>query len=145
MQNTYWTLFAITIAGLLFALGFLSYFITQFVKKKVGIVSIRLFVGLSVVMAFLAVICILMLIPLVKDFHLAAHNEYVEDIATVVEFTDVYFDADGNGQTHYSKPKFYIPEKDEYVVLYVADVEIGEEYRIRYYPNTKICEAVPTE
>ncbi len=145
MQNTYWCLLAITIVGLLFALGFLSYFITLFVKKKIGIVGIRLFVGLSVVMTFLAVFCVLMLIPLVKDFPLAANNEYVEDTATVVEFTEVYFDADGNGKTHHSKPKFYIPEKDEYVVLYVADVEIGKEYRIRYYPNTKICEAVPVE
>lgn len=101
-----------------------------------------MFVGLSVVMTFLAVFCVLKLIPIVKDFHLAVSNTYVEDTAIVVEFTEVYFDADGNGETHYSKPKFYIPEKDEYVVLYAADVEIGKEYRIRYYPNTKICEAI---
>lgn len=40
MQTTYWCLLAITLVGLLLALGLLVYFITLFVKKKVGIVGI---------------------------------------------------------------------------------------------------------
>ena len=66
----------------------------------------------------------------------------MEDEATVVEFTCVRDDPDGNGQTQYSQPKFYIESKDEYIVLYVSNVEIGRKYRIRYLPNTKICEVI---
>ncbi len=68
------------------------------------------------------------------------NNEYVEDSAVVVEFTYVHKDLDGNGRVQYSKPKFYIENKNKYIILNVANVEIGKEYRIRYYPNTKICE-----
>ena len=71
-------------------------------------------------------------------------GEYLEETAVVVCFTRVYRD-EFEPDPHYSRPKFYIPEKDEYVILNAANVEIGKTYRIRYYPHTKICEAVPTE
>ena len=49
---------------------------------------------------------------------------------------------DGSGRQENSKPKFYLIEKDEYIVLNVKDVELGETYIIRFYPNTKICEVI---
>ncbi len=41
-----------------------------------------------------------------------------------------------------SKPKFYLIDKDEYIVLNIKNVELNEIYIIRYYPNTKIGEVV---
>ena len=41
-----------------------------------------------------------------------------------------------------NKPKFYLIEKNEYIVLNVKDVELGETYAIRFYPNTKICDVI---
>lgn len=41
-----------------------------------------------------------------------------------------------------SKPKFYLIDKDEYIVLNMKNVELNEIYIIRYYPNTKIGEVV---
>ncbi len=67
---------------------------------------------------------------------------YIEEKAQVVEFTVSRISADGNGKLENRKPKFYLIEKDEYIVLYEKDVEVGGVYVIRYYPNTKICEII---
>ena len=62
--------------------------------------------------------------------------------AKVVNFTVSCFDYDGSGGQENSKPKFYLIEKNEYIVLNVKDVELGETYVIRFYPNTKICDVI---
>ena len=78
----------------------------------------------------------------IKDYKYVSNDEYLEADAEVVEFTYAKRDLDGNGQMIYAKPKFYIEETNEYIILYVKDVEVGEKYRIRYLPNTKICEVL---
>ena len=49
-------------------------------------------------------------------------------------------DYDGNGEVLYRKPKFFIVETGEYIVLNTKEVSKGKKYTIKYYPNTKICE-----
>jgi hypothetical protein len=83
-----------------------------------------------------------LIVPCIKDYKYVSNNEYLEADAEVVEFTYAKRDLDGNGQMTYAKPKFYIEETNEYIVLHVKDVEVGEKYRIRYLPNTKICEVL---
>ena len=75
-----------------------------------------------------------------KDYKFVSNGEFLEDDGLVVEFTYIKNDLDGNGYTQYSKPKFYIEDKDKYIILNVANVEVGKTYRIRYLPNTKISE-----
>lgn len=77
-----------------------------------------------------------------KDYDMVIRGEYEEDDMLLVDYLSIYRDPDGNGQISYSKPKFYIPSKDEYIVLYLVDLEIGKTYRIRYYPNCKIAEVL---
>ena len=77
-----------------------------------------------------------------KDYDMVISGEYEEDDMLLVDYLSIYRDLDGNGQISYSKPKFYIQSKDEYVVLKLVDLEIGKTYRIRYYPNCKIAEVL---
>ena len=77
-----------------------------------------------------------------KDYNYVSNNTYIEEKAKVVEFTVSRIDYDGNGMQRNSKPKFYLIEKDEYIVLNVKDVEVGKIYIIRFYPNTKICDVI---
>lgn len=77
-----------------------------------------------------------------KDYKYYSTGTYVEITGTVVEFMYVKRDNDGNGKVMYRKPKFLIEETGEYIVLNVKDVNIGETYTVKYYPNTKICGAV---
>ena len=78
----------------------------------------------------------------IKDLKYVTNETYEESEGEVIEFTKIKRDYDGNGKIIYSQPKFYFADKNEYVVLYARDVEVGETYLVRYYPNTKICEIV---
>lgn len=60
---------------------------------------------------------------------------------TAVEFTYANANLDGNGETQYAKPKFFVERTGQFIVLYASDIELGKQYIVRYYPNTKICEA----
>ena len=82
------------------------------------------------------------LVPCIKDFCFLKNNTAIEENATVIEFTKVTKNPDGNGRLSYSKPKFYLADKKQYIVLYMKNVEIGKEYRIKYYPNTRIGEVL---
>jgi len=77
-----------------------------------------------------------------KDYDMVISGEYEEEDMILIDYLRIYRDLDGNGQISYSEPKFYIPSKDEYIVLYLADLEIGKTYRIRYYPNCKTAEVL---
>ena len=79
---------------------------------------------------------------LAQDYSMVINGEYEEEDMLLVDYLNIHEDLDGNGQTSYTKPKFYIESKDEYIVLYLTDLEIGKTYRIRYYPNSKIAEVL---
>ena len=141
MLAEYWLQFALSAMGLVSAVIFAVLCTCLFVKKKLNKPH---FIGICVALSFLAVLCTYMFIPAVMDFEMVITGDYFEETAVVMCFTHAYSD-EADPEMHFSQPKFYIPEKDEYVILNAANVEIGKTYRIRYYPHTKICEAVPTE
>lgn len=139
MVRNYWTLFYVSLIGAVVCSGFLISIVIFakkiFLNKKYGIISLIFFVAFMIFIIFL---CVDQFILCCKDFNLVINDTYFEYEATVVEFTHVQRDLDGNGEIRYRKPKFYIQEKDEYVVLNVKDVILGETYIIKYYPYTKI-------
>lgn len=75
-----------------------------------------------------------------KDYKYFSTGTYIEATGTVVDYTYIKRDVDGNGEIIYSKPKFFIEETGEYIVLNTINVIKGKTYNIKYYPNTKICE-----
>lgn len=141
MLTEYWLLFALSVTGLAFAGVFAVLCTCLFVKKKV---NKPYFIGFCVALSFLAILSTYMFIPAVMDFEMVITGDYFEETAVVMCFTHAYSD-EADPEMHFSQPMFYIPENDEYVILHAANVEIGKEYTVRYYPHTKICEAVPTE
>ena len=141
MLTEYWSLFWLSVVDLTSAVVFAVLCTCLFLKKKMSKSS---FIGFCVALTFLFAISTYMLIPVMQDYEMATSGEYLEETAVVVCFTRAYSD-EFDPEIQYSQPKFYIPEKDEYVILYAANVEIGKEYIIRYYPHTKICEAIPIE
>lgn len=143
MINSYWILFYLSLIGtVLFTLFIILELIFMkkiFLNKKYGIfiliVSICLFSTLSI-------LCASKFVLYFKDYEYVSNNTCIEEKAKVVEFTEIRFDYDGNGKTSYGKPKFYLIDKDEYIILNIKKVEIGKTYVIRYYPNTKICDVL---
>ena len=79
-------------------------------------------------------------IPCCKDYKYFSTGTYIEVTGTVVDYMDIKRDYDGNGEVVYRKPKFFIVETGEYIVLNTKEVSKGKKYTIKYYPNTKICE-----
>ena len=143
MVKNYWTLFYLTLIGMII---FVSFFILVlifakklFLDKKFGIM---LLIVCSCVFLVLSALCACKFILCCKDYNYVSSNTYIEEKAKVVEFTVSRFDYDGSGRQENSKPKFYLIEKDEYIVLNVKDVELGKTYIIRFYPNTKICDVI---
>ncbi len=141
MLTEYRLLLALSVFGLASTVAFTVMCTCLFVKKKI---SKSVFIGFCVALVFLASLSTYMFIPAMQDYEMATSGDYLEEIAVVICFTHAYSD-EFDPEPHYSQPKFYIPEKDEYVILNATNVEIGKTYRIRYYPHTRICEAVPTE
>lgn len=143
MVKNYWGLFYLTLFGmiinvLLFVLG-LVFAKKIFLNKKYGIILLIICscvsFAFSTLYASKFTLCC-------KDYNYVSNNTYIEEKAKVVEFTVSRIDYDGNGMQENSKPKFYLIEKDEYIVLYAKDVEVGGIYIIRFYPNTKICDVI---
>ena len=124
--------------ALLFILGFI-FEKKLFLGKKYGII---LLIICSCVSFALCTLCASKFALCCKDYNYAANNTYIEEKAKVVEFTVSRSDYDGSGRQENSKPKFHLIEKDKYIVLNVKDVELGETYIIRFYPNTKICDVI---
>ena len=141
METNYWLHFGLSVAGIISAIVFAVLCTWLVVKKKI---TTHVYIGFCVALLFLATLGIYLFIPAALDFDMVTSGEYLEETAVVICFTHANSD-EADPEIHYSQPKFYIPEKDEYVILNAANVEIGKTYRIRYYPHTKICEAVPTE
>ena len=139
MQKTYWTFFGVLLLGIAISILLILLITILFLKRML---RKNFFIGYTIVLLFVVFLCIYFFVPCVKDYPIVIKGAYLEDDARVVSFTYVRDHPDGNGQTQYSKPKFYIESKDVYIILIANDVEIGKEYRIRYYPNTGICEVV---
>ena len=137
MQASYWALFGLSSAGIVLSLIFLVVLIILLKKR---ILDVKYFIGCTVTVVLVAIASIYMCVPCIKDYDFVKNNTFREENLTVVEFTYVRDDPDGNGKTEYSSPKFYVQDKNEYVVLHTRDVEIGKTYRIRFLPNTGICE-----
>ena len=77
-----------------------------------------------------------------KDYYYVSNNTYIETTEKVIEFTHVSNPYETGTQKSYSNPKFYLSEYDSYIILRTINVEVGETYLIRFYPNTRICEIV---
>ena len=138
MERQYWSLFIILMIALIGLLGCFLFFLVMYIKRKL---DIRFFIATIVIIAFACVYNVYHFIPLIQDLDMVRKHEYMEDIGTVVEFTEVSQISEGNGQIDYSKPLFYISEKDAYIILHLKNVQVGETYRIKYYPHSKIAEA----
>ena len=143
MFKNYWTLFYSTLIGtiafiFLFVLGFV-FMKKIFLNKKYGFILLIICSGIS--FAFSA-LCASKFVLCCKDYKYVSNNTCIEEKAKVVEFTNSRFNYDGNGKQENSNPKFYLIDKDKYIVLNAKDVELGETYIIRFYPNTKICDVV---
>ena len=145
MVRDYWTLFYLSLIVGIFILVLICCVIIFakkiFLSKKYGTIGLLLLLSFALLIASL---CAVKFVACCKDYQLVSNNTYIEDEATVVEFTSIQRDWDGNGEIRYRQPKFYIPEKDEYIVLNIKDVVLSETYIVRYYPNTAIGEIVET-
>ncbi len=139
MQKTYWTIFVLGLLGVLFSILLI---VSILILTARGLLNKKHCIVAEAVSFFAIIISLHLLIPCVKDYKFVSNGEFLEDDGLVVEFTYIKNDLDGNGYTQHSKPKFYIEDKDKYIILNVANVEVGKTYRIRYLPNTKISEIV---
>ena len=143
MVEQYWELFAFSLAGTVICVVMLVLcFIFAkklFLNKKYGVVGLVL---LSALLALVTALSVHHFILCCKDYSYVSDNTYIEAKAEMIEYTSVEKDWDADGSVRYREPKFFLPEQNEYVILYTKDVEVGETYLIRYYPNTRICEIV---
>ena len=143
MVKTYWALFILSLMGsvigiVLICLG-IVFAKRWFFAKANGFFSLILFFAF-----FLAITSFSIKISInsYKDYDYVANDTYIEGVGTVIEFMDTRRDLDGNGQIEPRGPKFYFPDTEQTIVLHAKDVELGGTYRVRYYPNTKICEVI---
>ena len=139
MQKTYWSLFGLSLTGIILSV---ILFLALIILLSKHILSVKYFVCYTSIILLVAIASIYIFIPCMKDYNFAKNNIFMEENLTVVEFTYVRGDPDGNGKIQYSAPRFYIQDKNEYIILYTADVEIGKTYRVRFFPNTRICEVL---
>lgn len=142
MVKNYWTFFYFTLIGMiicisLFVIGII-FAKKIFLDKKYGV--ILLIISSCITFTFGAWF-VSKFTSCCKDYNYVSNNTYIEEKAKVVEFTVYHFD-DVNGRQENRRPKFYLIDKDEYIVLNAHKVELGELYIVRFYPNTKICEVV---
>ena len=143
MVNTYWALFILSliasIVGIVLIFLGIVFAKRWFLAKSNGILALILFFAF-----FLAITALSIKVSInsCKDYDYVANGTYVEGVGTVIEFMDTRRDLDGNGKINPREPKFYFPDTEQTIVLYAKDVELGGTYRVRYYPNTKICEVV---
>lgn len=142
MVEQYWKLFALSLSGTVICAGMLALgFIfakKMFLNKKYGVVWLVL---LSALLTLVTASSAHHFILCCKDYGYVSDNTYIEVKAEMVEYTSVRKDSD-SGLFIRREPKFFLPEQNEYIVLYTKNVVIGETYLIRYYPNTRICEVI---
>lgn len=137
MQNQYWMEFGIYLSAIALSVILGVLVMILFAKRKL---SLKYCIGAALALTFLMFVSIYRFTFCAKDYELVKNDTFMEETLEMIEFTEVKRDWDGNGQISYLSPKFYNREKDEYIILYTKEVEVGKTYRIRYYPNTRICE-----
>lgn len=137
MEKTYWTLLSVSLCGLI--LSIVMIVLLAFLMFK-GTISKKSFILYLFVLLFTICLSTKTIVPCLKDYKYVHNKTYIEEEATVIEFTYIHNNLDGNGKIQYSKPKFFVERTNEYIVLYTSEVDLGAKYKIRYYPNTKICE-----
>lgn len=143
MVKTYWALFILSIMGSLIGIVLICLGIVfakrWFFAKTNGFFPLILFFAFFLA---ITIFSIKIAINSYKDYDYVVSETYIEGVGTVIEFMDTRRDLDGNGQINPREPKFYFHDTEQTIVLHAKDVELGETYRIRYYPNTKICEVI---
>ncbi len=143
MEKQFWVLFCISLIGFVFSCVLLISTIVfakrVFLQKKHG--SILFVVSICAILLFVFFTA-KHFIECYRDLSYVTNETYIEEECKVIEYTRIERDLDGNGLTSYNDPKLYVIDKDEYIILHLQSVEVGETYLIRYYPNTKICEVV---
>jgi hypothetical protein len=143
MEKTYWEIFFLSLIGCILFIGLLVLMLVfakkVFFETKYGLIKLS---ALSILCLFVIALSSVNFVRCCKDYYYVANDSYEEDKAKVMEFTYSKKDYDGNGQIINAKPKFWLIDHNESIVLYAKNVEIGKTYLIRYYPNTKICEVV---
>jgi hypothetical protein len=143
MVKSFWSLFYLSlIGGLLFLILLvleLLFIKKLFLEKPHGWIK---FAAVTAVILFFVALSGISFIQCCRDYHYVAGGTFEEENAKVIEFTYTKMDSDGNGQMTNTKPKFLLVDRNEYIVLYAKEVELGKTYLIRYYPNTKICEVI---
>lgn len=136
MYRTYWTSLVLLAVFILLSIVFT---VLILILTGKGILN-KKFLFSTIFLLLVLFFSIYSIIPYIKDYKFISQGIFLEDTATVVEFTYTKKHFDGNGESQFSEPKFYIESKDQYIILKVSDVSLGKKYKIRYLPNTRICE-----
>ena len=99
-----------------FVIYFRSYICKKiFLKKKIWRV---LFIIGAFVLFIFNIFFINNFIKCCKNFTYVINNTYIEEKTKVVEYTTTFsFGYDGIDEQENSKPKFYLIDKDDYIVL----------------------------
>ena len=143
METSYWTLFWVSLIcgiGIFVFIVLVFVFIKKvFLNKKFGVV---LFIFSLLVLLFFETSSTVLFVRCCNDYSYVSNHTYEEERAKVIEYTYIENDPDYRDKKYYLKPKFYLIDKDEYIILYTKNVIIGETYLIRYYPNTKLCNVI---
>ena len=134
MEKTYWKMFVLAMAGFALIVPAIVWLIIVAVQ---GNIRIELIVVAVASLLFALTLALHMAIPCLKDFRIVYGKRLFEEDAEVVEFTKI-----DDSPKKYTHPKFFIREKTKFVVLDMDNVEFGKKYRIRYLPNTKLCEVL---
>lgn len=138
-MEKYWIFFWLGLIGAFAAFGGSVLFLLWKRNGRIRYLSSLVFLVIAVVMT------IELVIPLAKDYPMAAAGEYIEVEVTTIEFVGSHrnmanpFVVDSYGST-----LCYVHDTDEYVVFPFSDVRVslGKTYRIRYLPNSMLCSII---
>lgn len=143
MKTSYFALLAVALVSLVGGALFLVLGTVKrkkwFFEKKGGRIVYAIF--LCATLSFVGV-GVRYAIPAFGDLPYALGDRYEEAVGLVMGFDEARYDADGNGRVNYSRPIVYLEETGETLVLHTKDLSLGKRYLVRYYPHTRIAEAV---
>ena len=147
MIKSYWSMFYLSLFGILFSIIF--FILCIIIRKRIFSKDLlKTFEGklqaafIVFGILFIFTFSTIEFIFCCKDYYYVSNNTYIETTGKVIEFTHVSNPYETGTQKSYSNPKFYLSEYDSYIILRTINVEVGETYLIRFYPNTRICEIV---
>ena len=147
MIKSYWSMFYLSLFGILFSIIF--FILCIIIRKRIFSKDLlKTFEGklqaafIVFGILFIFTFSTIEFIFCCKDYYYVSNNTYIETTGKVIEFTHVSNPYETGTQKSYSNPKFYLSEYDSYIILRTINVEVGETYLIRFHPNTRICEIV---